>query len=87
MTARFAALLGVLLVVAGCAVSGWAAPQAFIEGSTLHTMNVDGFGTGQQAERAYGWDELADTAKFVVAYPNGVGRAGTRSGATSTDAH
>ena len=23
---------------------------------------------------AYGWDELADGAKFVVAYPDGVGK-------------
>jgi hypothetical protein len=98
---RITALLGVLLAVAGCVVPGSAAPQGFIEGSTLHTMNfggVDrsyrlyipaglaspaplvvmmhgGFGSAQQAERAYGWDELADSAKFVVAYPDGVGRA------------
>jgi polyhydroxybutyrate depolymerase len=94
-------LLGAFLVVAGCAVPGSAAPQAFIEGSSLHTMNFGGlnrsyrlyipagvtspaplvvmmhggFGSAQQAERAYGWDELADSAKFVVAYPDGVGRA------------
>jgi polyhydroxybutyrate depolymerase len=101
VTARIAALLGVLLVVAGCAGPGSAAPQAFTQGSTLHTMSFGGldrayrlyipaglsspaplvvmlhggFGSAQQAERAYGWDELADTAKFVVAYPDGVGRA------------
>ena len=94
-------MLSVLLVVAGCAVPGSASPQAFIEGSTLHTMSFGdldrsyrlyipaglaspaplvvmmhgGFGSAQQAERAYGWDELADGAKFVVAYPDGVGRA------------
>jgi polyhydroxybutyrate depolymerase len=28
-----------------------------------------------QAERAYGWDKLADTDKFVVAYPDGLSRA------------
>jgi polyhydroxybutyrate depolymerase len=38
-------------------------------------MMHGGFGSAQQAERAYGWDELADSAKFVVAYPDGVGRA------------
>jgi polyhydroxybutyrate depolymerase len=39
-------------------------------------MMHGGFGSAQQAERAYGWDELADGAKFVVvAYPDGVGRA------------
>jgi len=32
-------------------------------------------GDGQQAERSYGWDQLADSAKFVVAYPDGVGRS------------
>jgi polyhydroxybutyrate depolymerase len=99
--ARIVALLGVLLVAAGCAVPGSAAPQGFTEGSTLHTMSYGGlnrsyrlylpadlpataplvimlhggFGSAQQAERAYGWDQLADSAKFVVAYPDGVGRA------------
>jgi polyhydroxybutyrate depolymerase len=101
VTARFAALLGVLIVLAGCGVPGSAAPQSAIEGSTLHTINLGGlarsyrlyipvglaspaplvvmmhggFGSAQQAERAYGWNELADSAKFVVAYPDGVGRA------------
>jgi polyhydroxybutyrate depolymerase len=32
-------------------------------------------GSGEQAENTYGWDPLADSAKFVVAYPDGVGRA------------
>ena len=32
-------------------------------------------GGGEQAENSYGWDPLADSAKFVVAYPDGVGRA------------
>jgi polyhydroxybutyrate depolymerase len=32
-------------------------------------------GSAEQAEKAYEWDELADSAKFVVAYPDGVGRA------------
>jgi polyhydroxybutyrate depolymerase len=34
-----------------------------------------GFGTAEQAERAYGWDELAQREHFLVAYPNGVDRA------------
>ena len=38
-------------------------------------MMHGGFVSAEQAERAYGWDELADSAKFVVAYPGGVGRA------------
>jgi polyhydroxybutyrate depolymerase len=32
-------------------------------------------GSATEAERAYGWDELADFGGFVVAYPNGLGRA------------
>jgi polyhydroxybutyrate depolymerase len=32
-------------------------------------------GSGEQAENSYGWDPLADSAKFVVAYPDGVERA------------
>lgn len=30
-----------------------------------------GFGTGQQAELAYGWDDLSDREGFLVAYPDG----------------
>jgi len=111
VAARITALLGVLLAVAGCVVPGSAAPQGFIEGSTLHTMNfggVDrsyrlyipaglaspaplvvimhgGFGSAQQAERAYGWHELADSAKFVVAYPDGVGRPGMSTAVVVAD--
>lgn len=32
-------------------------------------------GSGEQAENSYGWDPLADSARFVVAYPDGVGRS------------
>jgi len=32
-------------------------------------------GSAEQAENSYGWDELADSGRFVVAYPDGVGRA------------
>jgi polyhydroxybutyrate depolymerase len=32
-------------------------------------------GSAVQAERAYGWDKLADSDGFVVAYPDGLGRA------------
>jgi polyhydroxybutyrate depolymerase len=31
--------------------------------------------SAKQAEKAYGWDQLADAAKFVVAYPDGLNRA------------
>src|SRR5882757_3169767 len=101
MAPRLTALFAALLVVAGCAAPGSAAPPEFGAGSTAHSLSAGGldrsyrlyvpdgvaspaplvvmlhggFGSGQQAERSYGWDELADGAKFVVAYPDGVGRA------------
>ena len=50
-------------------------PAGLPSPAPLVVMMHGGFGSGQQAERAYGWDELADSAKFVVAYPDGVGRA------------
>ncbi|GAB1643158.1 alpha/beta hydrolase family esterase [Krasilnikovia sp. MM14-A1259] len=31
-------------------------------------------GTGEQAEKSYGWDAQADTGKFLVAYPDGIRR-------------
>lgn len=34
-----------------------------------------GFGSAEQARKAYGWDELAVTEGFVVAYPDGLDRA------------
>jgi polyhydroxybutyrate depolymerase len=34
-----------------------------------------GFGTGAQAEHAYGWDQTADANDFLVAYPDGVSRS------------
>ena len=101
MTARLTALFAALLVIAGCAAPGSAAPVGFTQGSTAHSMQFGGldrgyrlyipdgvaspaplvvmlhggFGSADQAERSYGWDELADGAKFVVAYPDGVARA------------
>ena len=50
-------------------------PDGLASPAPLVVMMHGGFGSAQQAERAYGWDELADSAKFVVAYPDGVGRA------------
>jgi polyhydroxybutyrate depolymerase len=41
----------------------------------LVVMLHGGFGSGEQAEQAYGWDAKADSAGFVVAYPDGVARA------------
>ncbi|GAB3151767.1 PHB depolymerase family esterase [Amycolatopsis stemonae] len=39
-----------------------------------------GFGSGEQAEAAYGWDAEADAGRFLVAYPDGVGRAWNAGG-------
>jgi polyhydroxybutyrate depolymerase len=50
-------------------------PAGLPASAPLVVMLHGGFGDGAQAERAYGWDQLADSAKFVVAYPDGVGRA------------
>lgn len=94
MAHRLAALLGVILVLAGCS-------RVQVNGSSVHTVNVGGrarvyrlykpaglsasaplvvvlhgaTGDARQAERAYGWDQLAESARFVVAYPDGVNRA------------
>jgi polyhydroxybutyrate depolymerase len=101
MVARLVAVLGVVLVIAGCGGRDSGKPSAFVEGTSVHTINVGGhdrtyrlykpkglpasaslvvmlhggFGTDAQAERSYGWDELADSSKFVVAYPDGLNRA------------
>jgi polyhydroxybutyrate depolymerase len=32
-------------------------------------------GSARQVERGYGWDQVADTGRFVVAYPDGLDRA------------
>ncbi|MGH3559140.1 MAG: alpha/beta hydrolase family esterase [Mycobacterium sp.] len=101
MVGRLVAILGVVLVVAGCLARETAKPPAFVEGTSMHTISVGGlertyrlyepkglpssaplvvmlhggFGSGVQAEKAYNWDELADSSKFVVAYPDGLSRA------------
>lgn len=41
----------------------------------LVVMLHGGFGSGSQAEKSYGWDALAASKGFVVAYPDGIGRA------------
>jgi polyhydroxybutyrate depolymerase len=101
MRHRIAMLLGVALVLAGCAVLHPKPPSGFVDGSSIHTIGVGGrdrvyrlhkpsglpasasvvvvlhggFGSAEQAERSYGWDQLADSAKFVAVYPDGVKRA------------
>lgn len=39
-----------------------------------------GFGTGEQAEKSYGWDAEADRRGFVVAYPDGHRRSWNAGG-------
>jgi polyhydroxybutyrate depolymerase len=101
MPRRVAMLLGVVLMIAGCTVWHPKPPSGFVDGTSIHTVNVGGrdrvyrlhmpagvpasaglvvmlhggFGSAEQAERSYGWDRLADSEKFVVAYPDGVNRA------------
>jgi polyhydroxybutyrate depolymerase len=101
MVARAAAVLVVVLLVASCAGRNAGKPSGFVDGTSVHTINVGGhdrtyrlhkpkglpasaplvvmlhggFGSGAQAEKAYGWDELADSTKFLVAYPDGLNRA------------
>ena len=101
MVARVVAVLGVVLVVAGCFGGHAGEPSGFVDGTSMHTISVGGhdrtyrlykpkglpasaplvvmlhggFGSGAQAEKSYGWDELADSSKFVVAYPDGLNRA------------
>ncbi|HZQ33247.1 MAG TPA: PHB depolymerase family esterase [Mycobacterium sp.] len=50
-------------------------PAGLPASAPLVVMMHGGFGDGEQAEKAYGWDQLADSAKFVVAYPDGIARA------------
>jgi polyhydroxybutyrate depolymerase len=101
MVSRVVAILGVVLVIAGCAARETATSSVFTEGVSVHMISAGGlerayriykpaglpasaplvvmlhggFGSGAQAERAYGWDKLADSSKFVVAYPEGLNRA------------
>jgi polyhydroxybutyrate depolymerase len=48
-------------------------PAGLSAAAPLVIMLHGAFGDGQQAENSYGWDQLADSAKFVVAYPDGIG--------------
>src|SRR4029077_3787151 len=57
---------------------GLAGPAALV--GLLHGAVRD----GEQAESDYGWDPLADSAKFVVAYPDGVGATWNGHGCCGT---
>jgi len=50
-------------------------PADLAPAAPLVVMLHGGFGSAEQAEGAYGWDRMADTAQFAVVYPEGVGRA------------
>ena len=50
-------------------------PAGLTDAAPLVVMLHGGFGTGEQAERAYHWDAEADRGHFLVAYPDGLNRA------------
>jgi polyhydroxybutyrate depolymerase len=50
----------------------------------LVVMLHGGFGSAEQAEKAYGWDAQAERDGFVVVYPDGVGRAWNAGGCCGT---
>ena len=56
------------------------AKVAASSGIPLVVVLHGGFGTGQDAERRYGWDEAADQYGFMVAYPNGYRRTWNAGG-------
>lgn len=55
-------------------------PAGLPPAAPLVVMLHGGFGSAAQAERAYGWNQLAESAKFVVAYPDGLNRAWNSGG-------
>jgi polyhydroxybutyrate depolymerase len=106
---RLAALLGAVLILAGCA--SWEdekLPSGFVSGTSVHHISVGALarnyrlhkptgatasaplvivmhgysGSARQAEKDYQWDGLADANNFVVAYPDGLGRAWNVDGET-----
>lgn len=55
-------------------------PAGLPERAPLVIVLHGGFGTAAHARQAYGWDELAASEGFVVAYPDGLGRAWNAGG-------
>ena len=43
-------------------------PAGLPASAPLAVMLHGGFGTGEQAEKSYGWDQMADSAKFIVGF-------------------
>src|ERR1700744_3002469 len=58
-------------------------PPGLASAAPLVVMLHGATGTGEQAEKSYGWDQLADSAHFVVAYPDGIGRSWNGHGCCS----
>jgi polyhydroxybutyrate depolymerase len=50
-------------------------PDGVAQHAPLVVMLHGGYGSASQAEASYGWDEQADRAKFIVAYPDGMYRS------------
>ena len=50
-------------------------PASLPDPAPLVVMLHGGFGSAEQAEDAYGWDAQAERGGFLVAYPDGLGRA------------
>ena len=55
-------------------------PAGLSPAASLVVMLHGWTGSAEQAERQYGWNELADSAKFVVAYPDGLGESWNSGG-------
>jgi polyhydroxybutyrate depolymerase len=55
-------------------------PQGLTGAAPLVVMLHGGFGNGAQAEHSYHWDTVADKGHFLVAYPDGQGRAWNAGG-------
>jgi polyhydroxybutyrate depolymerase len=55
-------------------------PANLLASAPLVVMLHGGYGSASEAERAYGWDNQADKAHFLVAYPNSIGLAWNTGG-------
>lgn len=55
-------------------------PQGLSGPAPLVLFLHGGFGSGAQAEAAYGWDAQADAGRFVVAYPDSLDQAWNAGG-------